>query len=152
MVARVLLLSAVLLLAAGHAAADDPEPARNSKKVLEKLQGEWKMESMEVRGKAAPDKLRERYRLTIEKDQWVLKLGDPATSGSTIKIDASKKPMTIDLSGKGKGKGLGGSFRGIIKLEGDVLTFCRVPASQPYPTKFESSDTTTLIVWKRVKK
>jgi uncharacterized protein (TIGR03067 family) len=142
---RVLLLS-FAVLAADHLSASDPEPPRSGG--LKSLQGEWTVVSMETQGKQMPEKLREQYKLTIKGDQWVLSLaGKPTTA--TIKIDASKKPMTLDLTGQAKGA----TFRAIFKVEGDTFTLCRTTGKQDRPTKFEAEDKgVMLVVWKRVKK
>jgi uncharacterized protein (TIGR03067 family) len=143
---RVLLLSAAVLLAAGFATADDdPEPPKRG---LDKLQGEWEMVSLETRGKKGGNL---KTRLTVKGAQWILG-GNPKKGGNppVIKVDASKKPMTIDLYPANSNRP---TWRGIYKLEGDTLTLCRVQGGKDRPTKFETTEEAgVLVVWKRVKK
>jgi uncharacterized protein (TIGR03067 family) len=147
---RVLLLSAAVLLAAGltgpRAEDEDPEPPRSG---LRRIQGDWEMASTEAKGKTFGAG---KGRLTVKGDQWILGTLKDKDNPPTIKIDASKSPMTIDLL-RAKGKG-GPVWRGIFKLEGDTLTLCRTTAvSDERPTKFETTEQGgMIIVWKRVKK
>jgi uncharacterized protein (TIGR03067 family) len=140
------LLWIVLLLSADQ----DPEPPKDVKKELASLQAEWTMGSMETRGKKAADAQVKLSRLTIKGDKWIVKIGggkgvEPA--GSTMTIDPSKKPKTLDL------KGTRSASKGIYKLEGDTLTLCRVTGKAERPKEFKTTaESGILVVWKRVKK
>src|SRR5262249_5711830 len=138
---RFLVLSAaVVLVAAGQPAKEDV------KKELDKLQGEWKMVSLEQRGKKAPDEEVKAYTLTIKGDQWIVSVQDREGRGMTIKIDPSKNPKTIDLTQKLGEKEV--VSQGIYKLEGDTLTLCRTQGKQERPKEFKTTeDGGILVVW-----
>src|SRR5262245_368353 len=91
---RVLLLSAAFLVAAGvvTAADDDPEPPKRG---LGPLQGEWVMAAREMKGEKVPQTS---YKLTIKGDRWVVTSGKAARAAApwSIRVDPSKRPMTID--------------------------------------------------------
>src|SRR5947209_2420281 len=64
-------------------------------KDLEKLQGTWKVVSLEWDGRKATDKM------VRAEDPWVIK-GDKfvnaQSGGSSFKLDPSKKPKAIDIT------------------------------------------------------
>jgi uncharacterized protein (TIGR03067 family) len=71
--------------------------------------------------------------------------------GVKFVIDLKSSPATIDLDTDAVG---GWVYRGIFKVERDVLTVCLANFDNPRPTAFESKKGThtTLHVLKRVKK
>jgi uncharacterized protein (TIGR03067 family) len=144
MFTRAVLPFAVVLLIAAD------EPAKDVKKELDKLQGEWTMVSMETRGRKFPDEEVGRYKLTIKDDQWIVTSGSQETK-QAIKIDPSKDPKTLDLTFKvGDQERLS---RGIYKLEGDTLTLCRTQGERERPKEFKTTNETAIVVvWKRAKK
>src|SRR5947209_647316 len=73
------------------------EPAKDAKAELDKLQGEWVMVSLEMKGEKSAEEVVKRYKLTIKGDQWVVSVGDSASPGLTFKIDPSKSPKEIDM-------------------------------------------------------
>jgi uncharacterized protein (TIGR03067 family) len=122
-------------------------PAQDTKKEMDKLQGEWTMISLEQKGKKATDELVKQYKLTIKGDQWIVSSGREATM--TFKIDPSKEPKTMDLTFEGKQA----VSRGIYKLEGDTLTLCRTTGNIDRPKEFKTTpEAGILVAWKRVKK
>ena len=142
-VRAILPLVAVLLTAAAA-------PAQDTKKELEKLQGEWTMVSLESRGEKVPEETVKQYRLTIKGDQWTVS-SDMGTNEATFKIDPSKDPKTIDLTFKRADEAI--PSRGIYKLEGDTLTLCRTVGDRERPKEFKTTaDAGQLVVWKRTKK
>ena len=122
---------------------------QDAKKELDQLQGEWTMHSREVNGKPSANT---NWKLTIKGDQWTVTRpdGDNAAVQATIKLDPSKNSKEIDLTSKGDR-----SMRGIYRLEGDTLTFCRPGPSQnaERPKEFKTTDSPNeIIVWKRTQK
>jgi len=141
MFARVVLPLAVVLLIAAD------EPAKDAKKELDKLQGEWTMVSMETRGTKAPDEVVKNFTLTIKGDQWTVTGGNKAT----FKIDPSKNPKAIHLTFKAGDTEV--VSRGIYKLDGDTLTLCRTQGDRERPKEFKTTaEAGGLVVWKRAKK
>lgn len=112
-------------------------PAQDAKKDLEALQGEWTLVSTEP--KLEPE---EAYKLTIKGEQWTIRapsiLGNAAAK-TTIKIDPSKSPKTLDLTIRIGDRELPPRL-GIYKLEGNTLTVCQTIGKAERPTEFRSTD------------
>jgi len=133
-------------------AADDSDEA---KKDIERFQGAWVFESVEIEGQPAPAGALKESKLTIDGKKFTMKEGDEISHG-TFTIDASKKPKTIDgtfTDGPEKGK----TILGIYELEGDTYKACFNVAGKDRkerPTKFESKKGSGFVVevLKRVKK
>jgi len=141
---RVVLPFAVVLLIAAAT------PAQDTKKELEKLQGEWTMVSMETRGNKAPDEVVKQYKLTIKGDQWTVTTLKGGGGKATFKIEPSKTPRTIDLTFETAKSD--SPSRGIYKLEGDTLTLCRTAGDHERPKEFKTTEEAgILVVWKRAK-
>jgi uncharacterized protein (TIGR03067 family) len=132
--------------------ADTPSDEA-AKKDLEKLQGDWVMESSERDGKKLTDAQvkgysrninGKSYTVTIENEEGFHELA------GTITLDPTQKPKTIDAQ-MTNGSMKGQTMFGIYKLEGDAQTVCFAPPGQKRPTDFDSKQG-TLTVWKRDKK
>jgi uncharacterized protein (TIGR03067 family) len=127
-------------------AADDP------KDDLKKLEGTWTLVSGEKDGEKAGEAILKTAKLVIKGDHHDVKIGDDVFKG-THKIDASKKPHTIDAidtEGVFKGK----TTLGIYALEGDTFKVCFAKPGQDRPKEFSTKSGTghILHVWKREKK
>jgi len=122
------------LLLAAAAPQDDA-----TKKDKEKIQGKWKVISVEAGGKREKNG---------EGDIWTFK-GDEMVTAEVprkYKLDATKKPKSFDLSGEVV------NMAGIYSLEGDELKVCLGPAEKP-PSAFSSKgDKHVLMVLKRQKR
>ena len=131
-------------------AADAPPDA--AKKELDKLQGAWAMAELEVNGEKVPPEKFQATRLEIKADRYIVNTGR-STHETTIKIDATKTPKTIDMTFQ-DGDNKGDTAEGIYKLEDDKLTICR-PRLPPRerPTEFVTKPGTDrfIVVWKREK-
>jgi uncharacterized protein (TIGR03067 family) len=140
-------LVTVLLLA-----ADTNED--DAKKDRELLQGVWRPVSVESGGKvlkAAPDSV-----TILESDSFVVKKGNVVRVKGTFKIDASRRPRTIDLTVTGgQVEGDNGKVaRGIYQVDGDTLTWCTAePGDETRPTEFATKQGTkhSLITCKKEK-
>jgi uncharacterized protein (TIGR03067 family) len=131
------------------------EPAK--KKDQDRIQGDWKVESLKVNGQEPPGEEGERIKsvtVKITADKIVVTM-DGHDKESTYKLDPTAKPKTIDIihrpPDQEEEKALG-----IYKLEGDTLTICapRDPNAKERPKEFESKEDSGIIlmVLKRVKK
>jgi uncharacterized protein (TIGR03067 family) len=113
-------------------AADDKD---DGKKELKRFAGTWKLESVEIdEGKMAPEMFKD-WRLVIKDDgSFTFTIGDQVSKG-TFKVDASKKPKTMDITYT---EGPKETFVGIYELDGDTFKVCLDPTGKNRPTKFES--------------
>jgi uncharacterized protein (TIGR03067 family) len=144
---QALLILAVGFLGASPAPADDP--AKNDKA---KFAGTWSLVSVEINKQTLiMDPLKD-AKLVVKGDKYSFTLGKVHLE-MTHKVDASKKPRTLDLTiteGANKGK----TLHAIYKLKGDILTICRhTEPGQARPTEFATKPDSglMLIVWKRNK-
>lgn len=142
---RILSLALLLGLSVPVLVAD---PAKDD---LEKLQGVWKVVSLEKDGKKLPEDAVKSLRVTIKEDKFLFKEGDKEAE-ATVKLDPEKKPKAIDLVVKE-----GDSFKtikGIYQLDGDDLNICAAGDDKAdRPTKFVTKPKTHvgLLVLKREK-
>lgn len=132
-------------------AADSKEDA--AKKDLDKLQGTWKMASLEVDGKTVPEDKLKSSTLTIKGDKYIISVNDK-TYETQLTLDATEKPKTIDmkfLDGANKDK----TALGIYKIDGETFTMCRaLNPGQARPQDFGTwpNTNTFLVVWKKQEK
>ena len=115
----------------------------------ERVQGDWAMISMEIKGAKRPDDAVEQYSLKVDGSKWVISMREQKVMNSVFKLDESKEPKTIDLlSLVGKSEV---ASEGIYKVEGDTLTVCRTDGYKDRPKEFRTTqDAGILVVWKRV--
>jgi uncharacterized protein (TIGR03067 family) len=120
-------------------------------KDLEKMQGDWAAVSVIRDGVKDEDDNAQSLFRTIKGDQYTVYLFDKAVGDGTFKIDATKKPKTIDsfpasLAGK--------ALLGIYEIEEDRIKTCYAAAGKERPTEFGSKKDSghTLMVWEKEKK
>jgi uncharacterized protein (TIGR03067 family) len=121
------------------------------KKIVEKLQGNWQLVKAETSGKPAPEEKVAGTVMTFDKDSIVIRVeGKNTNEEATYKIDASKKPVAIDLHPPKQEK----VVQGILLLEGDTLKICFARRGGARPSDFKSpaDQQVTLLELKRVKK
>jgi uncharacterized protein (TIGR03067 family) len=119
----------------------------------EALKGEWQMTSRIEDGEPTEAQVVKNRTFIFETGKYSIRDAGKARIEATYKIDPTKKPAWFDItitseSSKGKVE------RGIIKIEGDTLTFCLVEANRVRPAEFRShqGDHVLLATCKRVKK
>jgi uncharacterized protein (TIGR03067 family) len=103
-------------------------------KELEKMQGVWKITSVEQDAKA--DNSLKEGTVTISGNQFTTKLGDTVLRKGTVALDPSKEPKTIDLTYE-DGPKKGNSSLGIYNLDGTSWTLVFGPPGKSRPTTFQ---------------
>jgi uncharacterized protein (TIGR03067 family) len=148
MIARVFLAAVACLVL-----PDDESKDKAIKADLEKIQGTYKMTSLEVDGKAVTEDKLKSSTLTIKGDKYIIQVKDQTFETQMI-LHPEKKPKTIDmkfLDGVNKDK----MALGIYKFDDETFTMCRgLNPGQTRPQDFGTwPDTNTfLVVWKKEKK
>ena len=144
-------MGAVLLAVLASAVAAGPKDA---KKELDRLQGTWVMESLEIDGQVLPEDKIKGTTLVIKGDRYIVKVKDQSFE-TTFKLDPAKKPKAIDMYFATSPAEAPKLAKGIYELDGDTLKLCRYQAPEKArPTQFGSWPDTGLfvVVWKRQKK
>ena len=139
----------LLLLAAGALATADAPPG-DSKKDLERMQGDWAADSFVIDGMQLPDDDARAFFRTVKGDAYTVARYKRVLGKGTIKLDAGKKPKAIDALAAGRDKPL----LGIYELDGDRMKLCFAGPGKERPTAFTSAAGSgqTLTVWVREKK
>lgn len=129
---RILALFSFLTIAA-TAAADD------SKKPESKLEGTWSLATLEVNGQKVSEETLANATITIKGNEYSFKMQDQSEKG-TLKVDAGKKPATIDLdilSGESKGK----KQLGIYEVDDKTLKICLTePGNETRPKEIHANE------------
>jgi uncharacterized protein (TIGR03067 family) len=131
------LLAVALLIAAD-------EPA--NKADLDKLQGTWKLTQFEGEGKKQSGDEIGSAKLVVKDDKYTYTAPNEK-EGGTLKLDAGKKPRTIDIIiTEGTGKDM--TQLGVYELEGDTFKVCVTqPGDKERPTDFTTKEGSKNIVF-----
>ena len=123
--------------------AQAPKPAAKDAKAAAALQGTWVLTS--INGQPLSDELT----LTIAGDKYHQTVGGTVNERGTIKVDASKKPMTIDLAIT-EGSDAGKTQLGIIEVTGDTIRGnLDTPGAGQRPADFTIKDGALMFVGKK---
>ena len=118
-------------------------------KELERLQGAWVMQAIEINGKAET-KIQETF-LTIKKDEYNTSVKGKEPPGFRIKLDPTKEPKWLDMIQK-QPDGSEKTFKAIYVIEKDTLKICRgIDANQDRPGQFATWPDTGyfMVTWKK---
>jgi len=143
---RALLVTTAVLLVAADDRAD-------VKAEQDKLQGTWRLVSLEVNGeKATRGELKKEQTMVVEGEKFTSTIDDKHSFKGTFKLDPSKKPKAVDAvvtEGEFKGK----TLLGIYEVDGDTLRACYAAPGKERPTEFASKPGSGchLYVYKREK-
>ena len=147
MMRSVVLVLALSLLAGAEAAKED-----ESKKDQEAIQGDWAQQSMVVDGAKVPDDEAQALFRSMKDNKYTIYQFKKVIGKGTFKLDASRKPKTIDATTTAGGRSL--TLLGVYELDGDSLKLCFAPPGKPRPSDFTSKKGSEhrLSVWEREKK
>jgi len=101
-------------------AADGPEDV--VEKENENLVGTWKVVSIEANGKEFPAEATKDFQFIFTADFLTRRKGGKLESRAGYKLDPSKSPKWLDMTGATDGKEQ--SVPALYKLDGDTLTLC----------------------------
>jgi uncharacterized protein (TIGR03067 family) len=120
-------------------------------KAADAMNGTWLPETAEFGGKPFPDEVRKSIKLVIKGNQYTVTVGTETDQG-TVKVDATAKPMAIDITGT-DGPNKGKTFLAIYERDGDTLRICYDLSGKSRPTEFKSKEGTQLflVTYKRAK-
>ena len=107
--------------------------AADSKEEWKPLQGTWRPKSGEMAGKTMSAEALKSIKLVIADDKYTVGI-----DRGTIKIDAGKKPKTMDITGV-EGPNKGKTFLAIYEQSGDTLRICYDLAGKNRPTEFKTT-------------
>ncbi len=146
MATKSLLFCALLSLALAQPANEE-----RAKKDLERMQGTWTMQALEVNGKDVGAKRIQDTFLIVKKDDYRTKVKDQEQPGFRLVLDPSKEPKAVDMI-KAMPGGTEEVYKGIYIFENDTLKICRgLTAGKERPNQFATwPDTNAFVVtWKK---
>jgi len=145
---HICMIIAGFALAVGAAAQQPKAPEPKAPAGAAVLQGTWVITS--INGQSAPEGSPE-MTLTFTGDKYQQAVGGAVNERGRIKIDASKKPMAIDLI-IAKGSDAGKTQLGIIEVTGDAIRAnLDIPGSQQRPADFNMKEGSIMFLGKKKK-
>lgn len=110
--------------------------SRNSQghPTLDRLQGEWRLDSLEVDGAAMPAAMLSHTRILFDGDRFLTESPEANYDG-VFTINLNSRPPQIDIAFV-EGPEAGNTCYGIYELDGDSLTLCLGLAGAPRPVAF----------------
>jgi uncharacterized protein (TIGR03067 family) len=121
----------------GEEAKKEVEPKGDSAGESKKLEGNWKLTRMEVRGNLRPTDFR-KGGLFIDDGKifWTEDGKEAGGQKGTLTTDPTAKPPSIDVEIT-RGSSIGKTLLGIYEIKGDKMTICwSEPGGEKRPTKF----------------
>lgn len=115
---RYAMIAGLVLAMVGLTQADDAA----NKKFLDSLAGKYTVKSMKKGGEDGPADLVKMITVEIKGTTLSLNFGKDSKD-ATIVIDASQKPIAIDLTPK-DGPNAGKPVLGVVSIEKDTVTMC----------------------------
>lgn len=146
--AAIALLAGLLLAAAPPSESDVPRDD------IERLQGVWRGDSLQIKGDFLPMAEAKSLRLIFAKDTFRVEQGGRVTVQGTFTLDATHKPKTIDLAiaETVQAENKGTMVLGIYELGKGTLMLCTTKADgrdRPKKLASRAGSTHTLFTFKR---
>ncbi len=111
---------------------------------VKSIDGTWLPAEAELGGEKFPDEIRKIMKLVIGDGKYTVTVGGQPDRG-TVKLDRSKKPMTMDITGT-EGPNLGKTFLAIYENSDDTLRICYDLSGKARPTEFKTMRETKLFL------
>ncbi|ODT97185.1 MAG: hypothetical protein ABS79_07630 [Planctomycetes bacterium SCN 63-9] len=105
---------------------------------LSKHQGTWSVVSFRRSDKETPEEITRSIVRIVEGDRVLWKRDGKAFAATTIELDPSRTPATINVIPEG-GPDRNKRILGIYKLDGNNLLICMADAGHPRPTEFKAN-------------
>ncbi len=124
--------------------------AHDVEKELARLQGTWRLVSMERDGVASTDDvLKQMPLLTFKGSDYYWGDNEKGPSGTILSIDPTKNPKTIEYELNYQGA----IYLGIYEIEGDTFKDCLTTGSKEQPKEFTAKrgSGNQLMIYKKVK-
>jgi uncharacterized protein (TIGR03067 family) len=133
--------------------AFDPPKNDPVRAELKRLEGTWEAVEFEAEGRkmSAKDLAGGQPPMVQEYkgDRLLVKQGGKVVEEGTVKLDPTRAPKTMDLTGKQDGREA--TLRAIYELTGDTLRVCYRPEGRPRPTEFKAEGQAMILTLKRQK-
>lgn len=126
---------ALMLLAVPVSAGDSQTD--DLKREIERHQGTWAVTSFVRDGKESARDLVDSIVRIVKGDHVVWKRDGKSFAGTTVELDPSQTPKTIDVIPDG-GRARGERVLGIYQLDADSLVICMADAGKERPKSFEA--------------
>jgi uncharacterized protein (TIGR03067 family) len=121
------------------------------KEEMARLEGTYSCVSTEQGSDKGDPEILKTLKLVVKDKKWTVYIKDKVSTLATFKIDPTKKPKTIDLTGT-MGGDKGQKYLGIYELKGDDLKLC-IGDTKSRPKSFDVKKIRErqFEVWKKMK-
>jgi len=119
--------------------------ADDNAKEMEKFAGKWSVVGMESGGKSLDADDAKQLALVIKGKDYEVQQGGVTIDKGTLKLDAAKKPKTIDVM-PSMGPNAGKTIPAIYEFKGEELRICYDLSAKDRPTEFKTKEGTSLLL------
>jgi uncharacterized protein (TIGR03067 family) len=108
------------------------------------MDGSWLASAAELGGEKFPDEVRKSIKLVVGDGKYTVTVGTETDKG-TVKLDPSKKPRSLDITGT-EGPNKGRTFLAIYEKTDDTLRICYDLSGKGRPAEFRTTKGTQLFL------